>query len=82
MIRTTAGQIAASSYGVIDIHEIAQFCDAPTGADVIDLIDYPIDLNTRKLAEFALSTADPKTAIAGLLDAFVEIVALEERGNA
>lgn len=77
MIRTTAGQIAASSYGVIDIHEIAQFFDAPTGANVIDLINYPIDLNTHRLAEFALSTSDPKVAIAGLLDAFTEIVAMD-----
>lgn len=57
----------------------AAFFDAPTGASVIDLIDYPIDLNTHKLAEFALSTTDPKTAISGLLDAFTEIVAMENQ---
>jgi hypothetical protein len=77
MIRTTAGQIHVSSYTKIDIKEIARYFGAPKSTFSSELIDYPIDLNTDKLAEFALSTADPKEAIAGLLDAFTEIVAMD-----
>lgn len=79
MIRTTAGQISASSYGVIDTKEIADFFGAPQSASIIDLIDYPIDLDTHKLARFALSNSEQAATISGLLDAFVEIVAMENQ---
>ena len=80
MIRTTAGQISASSYGVIDTKEIALFFGASQTASIIDLIDYPIDLDTHKLAEFALSLPDNQAAtITGLLDAIIGIVAIESQ---
>jgi|688.fasta_scaffold555934_1 hypothetical protein len=79
MIRTTAGQISASSYGVIDIKKIALFFGASQTALIIDLIDYPIDLDTHKLAMFALCNRDQSVAITGLLDAVIEIVAIESQ---
>ena len=78
MIRTTAGQISASSYGVIDTKEIALFFGASQTASIIDLIDYPIDLDTHKLARFALFDNQAAT-ITGLLDAIIEIVAIESQ---
>jgi hypothetical protein len=79
MIRTTAGQISASSYGVIDTKEIALFFGASQTALIIDLIDYPIDLDTHKLARFALCTRNQLATITGLLDAIIEIVAIESQ---
>jgi hypothetical protein len=79
VIRTTAGQISASSYGVIDTKEIALFFGASQTASIIDLIDYPIDLDTHKLARFALSDSNQAATITGLLDAIIEIVAIESQ---
>ena len=78
VIRATAGQISASSYGVIDIKKIALFFGASQTASIIELIDYPIDLDTHKLARFALSDNQAAT-ITGLLDAIIEIVAIESQ---
>ncbi len=80
MIRATAGQISASSYGVIDIRKIALFFGASQTASIIDLIDYPIDLlDTHKLAKFALCDRNQAATITGLLDAVIEIVAIESQ---
>ena len=79
VIRATAGQISASSYGVIDIKKIALFFGASQAASTIDLIDYPIDLDTHKLARFALSNSNQAATITGLLDAVIEIVVIESQ---
>jgi len=74
MIRTTAGQISASSYGVIPVEAIAVHFGAPEGLGILEYIKYPVDLHALELAKFAEASDETEAAIAGLIDAVIEIV--------